>query len=151
MARKTTADDGSFQHVERGKEGSRAVTHVIMSHGAAAALLHWQSGLGAIQRLDLTLLIHTKHQRLVGRVEIEAHYVAEFFDKVLVARELESAHPMRLQTVCIPHPCHCHVTDSKLLGQCARAPKRSLHLEQNAFATATRSVERCPSARRSFD
>src|SRR6266481_4357309 len=87
MARKTTADDGSFQHVERGKEGSRAVTHVIMSHGAAAALLHRQSGLGAIQRLDLTLLIHTKHQRLVGRVEIEAHYVAEFFDKVIFLRK----------------------------------------------------------------
>src|SRR5215472_6215910 len=51
------ADDLAFQDVECGEEGGGAVPLVIMGHGAAAALLHRQAGLGAVERLNLRLLV----------------------------------------------------------------------------------------------
>ena len=41
-------------HVERGEEIDGAVALVVVGHGARAAALHGQAGLGSIQGLDLT-------------------------------------------------------------------------------------------------
>jgi hypothetical protein len=43
--------------------------------GSAATLFHGQARLRAIQRLDLALFIHAEHDRLLGRIEIEAHHI----------------------------------------------------------------------------
>src|SRR6266702_2163281 len=52
------ADDGGVEHTERGKQG-------LWCHGACSrgswscpALLHGQTGLGAVERLDLALLVN---------------------------------------------------------------------------------------------
>src|SRR5277367_788709 len=42
------------------KQGRRAVALVVVGHGAAPAALHRQSRLGAVERLDLRLLIASK-------------------------------------------------------------------------------------------
>jgi len=42
---------------------------------------HGQQRCGAIQRLNLALLVHTQHQGAVGRVEVEADDVADFVDE----------------------------------------------------------------------
>ena len=55
------ADDLAFEHVEGGKQGGGAVALVVVGHGAGAALLHGQAGLGAIERLDLALLVDREH------------------------------------------------------------------------------------------
>jgi hypothetical protein len=44
--------------------------------------------------LTLALFIAAEHQGLLGRVEIEAHDVPEFFLKPKVFGELEIAHPV---------------------------------------------------------
>ena len=41
---------------------------VILRHGSAASLLPRQTGLVAIQRLDLTILIHRDHHGALGRM-----------------------------------------------------------------------------------
>ena len=47
------ADHRSVQNVERRKQRGRAVPFVVMGHGAGASLLHRQTGLSAVERLDL--------------------------------------------------------------------------------------------------
>ena len=63
MARQAFADDLAGRHVERGEQRGGAVALVVVGHGAGAALLEGQAGLGAIERLDLALLVDSKHQR----------------------------------------------------------------------------------------
>src|SRR4051812_29101171 len=57
MALHAAAEDHAVERVEGGKQSSRAVALVIMSHGAASAGLDRQSRLGAVERLDLRFLV----------------------------------------------------------------------------------------------
>jgi hypothetical protein len=79
---------------------------VIMRHGAGAALLHGQSRLGAIEGLDLALLIDAQHQRLVGRVEIEPDDVLNFFRELRIVRQLEGLGQVRFELVRGPDALH---------------------------------------------
>ena len=67
-----TADDAAVENVEGGEQRGGAVTLVIMGHGAALAGLQWQTGLGAIERLDLTLLVNGHHDSVCGRVHVKS-------------------------------------------------------------------------------
>jgi hypothetical protein len=51
------ADDAAVEHVEGGKQRGRAVPLIVVRHGAEPSLLHGQAGLGAVERLDLALLV----------------------------------------------------------------------------------------------
>jgi len=51
---------------------------VVVGHRATAARAQRQAGLGAIERLDLTLLVGAQHQGVLRRVEVEAHHILEF-------------------------------------------------------------------------
>src|SRR5271167_3155010 len=50
----------------------QAMAFIIMGHGAGAALLDRQPRLGAVERLDLALLVDAEHHRLVRRAQVEA-------------------------------------------------------------------------------
>jgi hypothetical protein len=54
---------------------------VIMGHGFSPAALEWQTGLGAIQRLHLALLVATQDHRTLGRVHVQLNDVGEFLLK----------------------------------------------------------------------
>src|SRR5215469_18120269 len=77
----TVADDFAGEHVERREQSRRSVSLVVMGHGAAAPLLQRQPGLGALQGLNLALLVYTKHHRLVGRIQIKPHHVGELLEE----------------------------------------------------------------------
>ena len=66
VAAHALADDLAVEHVERGEQGGRAVPLIIMGHRAAAAAPHRQPRLGAVERLDLALLIDRQHQRALA-------------------------------------------------------------------------------------
>ena len=53
MSRHALADHLAGGNLERGEQRGGAMPFVIMGHGSAAALLHRQAGLRAIERLDL--------------------------------------------------------------------------------------------------
>jgi hypothetical protein len=57
----------------------------------AAALLQRQAGLGAVERLDLALLVDGQHDGVRRRIDIEPDDVAQLVDEVGVVRELELA------------------------------------------------------------
>jgi hypothetical protein len=93
-----------------------------VGHGAGAALLHGQAGMGAVERLDLALLIDAEHQRLVGRIELEPDHVLHLGGEVLIARDFEGLDQVRLEPVRMPYPLDTAVRDARRRGHAAYAP-----------------------------
>lgn len=114
VLRLTGADDLAREDMERGEERGGAVPFIVMGHGPAPPLLHGQPGLGAIQGLDLILLVRTEDQGFVGRIEIESDHIRRLLDELRVSPELEGACLMRLEAMELPdavdgfgaHPHH---------------------------------------------
>ena len=68
---------------------------VIMCHGAAAALLHGQTRLGAVECLDLALFINRQHDGVGWRVDIEHDDLVPLSGELWTIGQLELARPMR--------------------------------------------------------
>jgi hypothetical protein len=102
VALHATADHLAFEHVESGEQRGGAMTLVVMGHGAQTALLHRQARLGAVERLDLALLIEGQDNGVGGRIDIKAHHIAQFLDELGIVGELELTHPVRLQPMRAP-------------------------------------------------
>ena len=79
-------DDRSIQNVERREQRGRAVAFVVMGHGAGAALLHRQAGLGAVECLDLRLLVDRQHHRMGRWIDIQADDIGELLGEGRVVR-----------------------------------------------------------------
>src|SRR3546814_3742368 len=63
VALHAAADDLSVEDVESGEQRGGAMSLVVVGHGAEAALLHRQTGLGAIERLDLRLFVEREDRK----------------------------------------------------------------------------------------
>ena len=120
----TFADHMAFDHLERGKQGGGAVALVVVGEGATTAGLERQSGLGAIQRLKLTLFIDAEHDRILRRGQIHAHHIGELLQKFRVARKLETLGQMGLELVLLPDPLNRILADALRQGQGPAAPVR---------------------------
>jgi hypothetical protein len=90
--------------------------------GSGTPLHHRQARLGAVQRLDLVLLIQRKRQRLVRWIEIETTHVLDFGGEVRIAREVEGLHQMRLEAVRAPDSPDAAGGEPRGGGECANAP-----------------------------
>lgn len=119
------ADDFAAKGIHCGKQRGCAIALVIMGHRLASALLEREPWLSSVQSLDLTLLIAGEDQRVLGRVEIKADDVFEFFLKPLVVREFEAGHPMRLQPMRRPDASNSGCTYSRSFGHRGPAPVRA--------------------------
>ena len=97
-----------------------------MRHGSGPSLFHRQAGLCAIKRLNLALFVDAEHQRVIGRVHIEANHILQLRDKIGIVRQLERLEQMRLQAVGMPDALHRRLADSAELGHAAAAPLRGL-------------------------
>ena len=102
MALHVAADDSAIENVEGGEQRRGAMAFVVVGHGSGTALLHRQTGLGAVERLDLALLIDREDDGMGGRIDIEADDVAQLVDKFRVGGELELFQPVRLKAVRTP-------------------------------------------------
>ncbi len=114
------------QDVERSKQRRRAVALIVMRHRAGPALLQRQSRLGAIERLNMTLLIHSQNQSLVRRIEVQPDHVHQLFREARITGYLERPNLMRLQAMAPPNPLNAAVADADSLGQQPPAPVRRL-------------------------
>ena len=122
VALHAAADDGAVEHVERGEQRGRAVALVVVRHRPAAARLDRQSGLGAVERLDLALLVDRQHHGVRRRIDIEADDVGSLAAKLGIARALEGAQPVRLQAVRPPDALHRARRDADRLGHRPAGP-----------------------------
>src|SRR3977135_2273653 len=102
VALHVSADDGAVEDVESSEQRGRTVTFVVMGHRSSTARLHWQTRLGAVERLDWALLIDREDDCMGWRIDIKADDVAQLVDKLRVGGELELFHPMRLKAVRTP-------------------------------------------------
>ena len=86
-----SADDRAVEHVERCERRGRAVAFVVVGHGATAAWLDRQARLGAVERLNLALLVDRQHHGMGRRIDIQADDVLDLGRKMRIGRELEVA------------------------------------------------------------
>ena len=78
VARQALVDDLPGGYVEGSKECRRAMTFVVMGHGSSAPLLEGKTWLGAVEGLDLALLVESwqnLHPRLQPAVPKESTLV----------------------------------------------------------------------------
>jgi hypothetical protein len=75
-------------HVERREQGCGAVTDGVVGDALDLPQTHGQQRLTPVQSLDLRLLIDAEDDRLVGRVEVEADEVPNFFHENRIRRVL---------------------------------------------------------------
>jgi hypothetical protein len=77
-----------------------------LGHAAGLARLAGQAGLGAVERLDLRLLVDREHEAVGRRIEVETNGRLELGGEVGILGALEGAHPVRLQVVAGADPLH---------------------------------------------
>ena len=74
--------------IQRREQARRAVALVVVRRALGHARQHRQDRRGAVQRLDLGLLVDAQHHRALGRVEIEPDDVADLVDELRVPGQL---------------------------------------------------------------
>lgn len=114
VALHAASDDTAIQCVEGGEQRGGAMPFVVVCHGAAATLLHWQSRLATVERLDLALLIDRQHDGVGWWIDIEPDDVVQFAGKARVVGQLEMPRSVRLQTMLAPDALHRTDADSTL-------------------------------------
>ena len=106
MALHALADDLALENIERREQGGDAMALIVMGHGAGTPLLHRQTRLGTVKRLNLALLIDRQDNGVVGRIDIEADDLMQLGGKLRIVGQLELAHPVRLEAISTPNPLH---------------------------------------------
>jgi len=122
MALHTATDHRAVENVEGGEQSRRAVALVIVRERAQTSGFHRQTGLGAIQRLDLRFLINREHDGMSRWVDVEANDVPKLAGEVDVIRQLEGADPMGHETMGFPDPVHARRTDADGVGHHPHSP-----------------------------
>src|SRR6202044_3300083 len=74
--------DLSVDEIEGGEQGRGAVALVVMRHRAGAAGLERQAWLGAVEGLDLALLVDREDDGMRRRIDVEANNVLEFVSEL---------------------------------------------------------------------
>lgn len=100
------------------------VPFVIVGHSGRNSRPHWQDRLGAVQRLDLRLLVHAQNQRFFRRIQVQPHRVGHLARELRIATEFEGFNPMRLQTPLLPDAMNRAATHPELFRQRPYAPVR---------------------------
>jgi hypothetical protein len=116
------SDHRSVQQVHRGEQRCRAVAFVVVRHCSAAARIHWQALLRAVQRLNLAFFIDAQHHCIFGRIHIKPHNIHNLFSEPGIGADFERAVQMRLQLSRIPGPPDARMRNTQMFAQRARAP-----------------------------
>ena len=120
------ADHQARGHVQRGVEVGGAVTAVVVAGSLGAARQQRQHRGGAIEGLDLGLLVDAQHHRRVRRVQVQPDDVAHLVDELGVRRQLEAVGQMRLQPEGPPDLRHRGLRHPRRLGHRSRRPVRCI-------------------------
>ena len=99
---------------------------VVVGHRGGAALLQGQPGLGAVERLDLRLLVDTEHHSPIRRIEIEADDLSDLLLEHRVVRDLEPFHDVRLEPRIGPDAPNARRRNPDRLGHRRAAPVRGI-------------------------
>lgn len=76
--------------IERREQRRGATAHVVMRPTFDLSGLQRQDRLGAIQRLNLGLLVHPEHHCPIRRIQVQSDDVPHRLDQARVRRQLEA-------------------------------------------------------------
>ena len=79
----------TVQDVEGRIQARCAMPFVIVSVALDLTRPQLQFGLGAIQSLDLRLLVNRQHQSVIGRVQVQTDNIKNLLSKVWIVADLE--------------------------------------------------------------
>jgi hypothetical protein len=99
-----------------------AMALAIERHGARLTPLHGQPRLGAIEGLNLALLVDREHHRVGRWIDVQAGNVLQLGGELGVLGELEPLDAIRLQAVPSPDPLHRAQADPGRLGHRPAGP-----------------------------
>ena len=97
-----------------------------MCHGPTLAGLQRQARLGAVEGLDLALLVDRDNDGVGRRVHIEADDVLDLLGEGWIGGPLEGADAVGLETGGFPEALHCPQADTGGLGNHAARPMGGL-------------------------
>ena len=109
---------------KRGEQVAGAVALVVMRGPRRGGGQHRQGRRGAVERLDLRLLVDREHGGGDRRVHVQRDEVADLLDQVGVRRHLEGVLAPRLEPERPPDLAHGRVGDPVLGGQAPGRPVR---------------------------
>ena len=125
MAPLALGEDPAGGNVQGGEEGGGAVADVAVRHAFDVAQPQGQEGLGALQGLALALLVDAQDQGMVGRIQVEAHDVADLLGKEGIGGELKVLLPVGLDAEGGPEALDRGLGDPGGLGHGTAGPVRA--------------------------
>ena len=99
---------------------------VVVAGPRRGAGQHREHRCGAVERLDLGLLVHAEHQRPLGRIQVEPDDVADLGDEQRILGQFPRILFVRSQSERPPHPRHHRLTQPQMLGHRPRRPVRGI-------------------------
>ncbi len=96
----------SGRDIQRGEQVGGAMPDVVVGAFLAGVELDRQQWLGAVQRLDLRLLVQAEHDRSAGRIKVQADDVGDLLCEGRILADFERALPVWLQPVVPPQFRH---------------------------------------------
>src|ERR1700683_3422867 len=118
------ANDLSSRDVESSVKARRPVALVVVRSSLHLSRTQLQQRLGAVQRLDLRLLVYGEHQGVGWRAEVESDHVDNLLRELRIIRDLEGADPMRLQVGSSPRLLNLVTAHPSRLCHRPKAPVR---------------------------
>ena len=135
VTRVQASDHLARGEVQRRVEARGAGAPIVVAGALGDARQQRQDRRGAIERLDLGLLIDAQHDGALGRVEIEPDDVVDLVDELRVLGELEGLSAMGLQPERPPDPQH------RVLGQTDLARHRTRRPVRRVFGRALQRAD----------
>ena len=110
--------DAADDDLQGGEQGGGGVLGAVVGAPLDPARLHGQHRGGAVQGLDLRLLIDAQHHGIVRGRQVQAHHAGDLGDQLRVGGVLEGPRPPGLDPIAAPHPRHGGVAESLFNGLC---------------------------------
>lgn len=121
----TGADHFAVENIERGEQRGGAMAFIVVRLTLRQAGAQRQNRGGAVQSLNLALLIYAQYQCTFGRIQIQTHDVPDLFLKVRIVGQLELLHTMGLHIVTLPDSVNDSSGDPQLACQHPHTPVRA--------------------------
>ena len=119
------AGDLAGGDLQRGEQGGGAVPDVVVGAPLRQPGLHRQHRRGPVQRLDLGLLVHAQHDRVLRRGQVQPDDVGDLGDQLGVGGELERLRPATAAPRTPARPvATVRVADPQVAGQQPGRPVR---------------------------
>src|SRR5260221_7237077 len=109
-------------YFESGEQINYAVALVIVRVARGSARTQGQRQLSSLQGLDRGFLVNAQHDRMLGRIQIQADDVMHLRDELWVAADLIRPNEVRLQTILSKNVGHTSTREAHLLREQARGP-----------------------------